>query len=56
MSSRIAWNNAIALNQIKSPDWQPDEEYLELIEREIHGEITIEEMLEILIKKYKVEE
>lgn len=50
-ANRKAWNNAIALNQINGP-WEPDAEFKELMEKEINGEITTQEMRERLIKKY----
>ena len=50
---RKSWNNAIAINQVKG-DWIPDEEYLTLIEQEINGEITTEEIVKMLVNKYTV--
>ena len=50
---RKSWNNAIAINQVKG-DWIPDEEYLTLIEQDINGEITTEEIVKMLVNKYTV--
>lgn len=48
---RNAWNYAININQLDG-EWIPSKEYMEFIEREINGEITTEQMREILTKKY----
>lgn len=48
---RKLWKEAIALNQIDC-EWIPSKEYMDLVEKEINGEITIEEMKDILIKKH----
>lgn len=48
---RRSWNYAININQLDG-EWIPDDEYKELIEKEINGEITTEQIIEILNKKY----
>jgi len=50
---RKAWKNVIASVQLEG-EWIPDEEYLALIEQEINGEITIEEIIKMLVDKYTV--
>lgn len=52
-SRRKAWEYALANTRLEYSDWQPDEEYMELIEKNIKGEMTTDEIIEILIKKYK---
>lgn len=48
---RRSWNFAIGLNQLDG-EWKPDDEYMELIEKEINGEITKQQIRKILNKKY----
>lgn len=48
---RANWNYAINLNQLDG-EWIPDKEYMELVEKEINGEITTQGIIEILNKKY----
>jgi hypothetical protein len=50
---RKAWEWGIGMNQLDG-EWIPSEELKELMEKEINGEITTEEIREILIKKYTV--
>lgn len=45
------WNCAIGLNQIDG-EYQPSKELIQLIEKEVNGEITTEEMVNIFIAKY----
>ena len=47
---RKAWNFAIGMMQVDGV--KPDKEYLELVEKEINGEITLEEMKQIILKQY----
>ena len=47
---RRAWSYAIGMMQVDGVE--PDAEYLELVEKEINGEITLEEMKRITLKKY----
>lgn len=47
---RKAWNYAIGMMQVDGV--KPDEEYLELVEKEINGEITLDEMELIILKKH----
>lgn len=48
--NRTAWNFAIGLNKVAG--LTPSDEFLEMVEQEIRGEITMEEILERLHKKY----
>lgn len=45
------WESSIALNQLDG-EWIPSEEFKDLMQKEIRGEITTEEMRKILIEKY----
>jgi hypothetical protein len=45
------WEDVIALNQLDG-EWIPSKVYMDLVEKEINGEITTEEMIKILIEKY----
>lgn len=45
------WEFALGLQKIDN--FEPDEEYLKLIQKEINGEITLAEMSEIILEKYK---
>lgn len=47
---RAAWDYAIGMMQVDGV--KPDAEYLELVEKEINGEITLEEMKLIVLKQY----
>lgn len=47
---RDAWDFAIGMMQVDGV--KPDKEYLELVEKEINGEITLEEMEHIVLKQY----
>jgi len=48
---RKAWEFARNINQLDG-EWVPSDEYMELVEKQIHGEITTQDMIEILNKKY----
>lgn len=48
-----AWERALANTRLEYPDWQPDEEYMELVNKNISGELTTDQIIEILINKYK---
>lgn len=50
MTKRQSWDFAIGMMQIDGV--KPDEEYLELVEKEINGEITLDEMEDIILKQY----
>lgn len=50
MDNETAWNYAIGMMQVDGG--KPTEEFLELVEKEKRGEITIDEMRKILLKKY----
>jgi len=52
MNSTQAWNFALGL--IKIDDLEPSHEFLELVEKEKRGEITTEDMKEILDRKYRI--
>lgn len=47
---REAWNFALGLT--KGAGLTPTEDFLEMVEKEVAGEVTTEEMREYLIKKY----
>lgn len=47
---RAAWDYAIGMMQVDGV--KPDDEYLELVEKEINGEITLDEMKLIILKKH----
>lgn len=47
---REAWDFAIGMMQVDGV--KPDAEYLELVEKEINGEITLDEMELIILKQY----
>ena len=55
IEKRNNWEFAIGMNQIDGP-WEPDEEFKGLIEKQINGEITTNEMVKFLVKKYTVSE
>lgn len=44
-----AWEFALGLQ--RTDGFEPDGEYLDLIEKEINGEITLNEMKEIVLEK-----
>lgn len=46
-----SWESSIALNQLDRK-WIPSEEFKDLMQKEINGEITTEEMIKNLIQKY----
>lgn len=48
-----SWEKAFANTKLEYPDWQPDEEYMELVNKVIDGELTGEQAIKILIDKYK---
>ena len=48
-----AWERALANTRLEYPDWQPDEEYMELVNKNINGELTTDQIIEILVNKYK---
>lgn len=47
---RAAWDYAIGMMQVDGV--KPDAEYLELVEKEINGEITLDEMELIILRKH----
>lgn len=47
---REAWDYAIGMMQVDGV--KPDQEYLDLVEKEINGEITLDEMKLIILKKH----
>lgn len=51
VSKETAWNFALGL--LKVDGLEPSDEMLEMIEMEKRGEITTEEIIERLNKKYK---
>jgi hypothetical protein len=48
------WNTAFAITKTGLPDGEPSELLLELVEKEKRGEITEDEIMEILINEYTV--
>jgi hypothetical protein len=52
---RENWEYAINLNQIDGP-FELDQEMKELIEKEIKGEMTTDEIVEFLVQKYTEKE
>ena len=54
MTKREAWDFAIGIVQVDGV--KPSDEFLELVEKEIRGEITGEDIRKALIKKYRVTE
>jgi|GEM_PF-1906096 len=50
---REAWENSIALNQIDG-EYKPSDLLLELIDKEINGEIEIDTIVNLLVQKYTV--
>ena len=52
-SRRKAWQRAFTNTKLEYPNWQPNEEYLELIKKCIKGGMTINDVESILIEKYK---
>lgn len=49
-----AWEKALSNTRLEYPDWQPDEEYMELVDKVINEEITTDQAIKILINKYKI--
>ena len=54
MTNEKAWNFAIGLVQIDGIN--PSDYFLELVEKEKRGEITGDDILRLLLEKYKVKE
>lgn len=52
MTKRGAWNYAIGL--IKVDGLEPTDDFKELVEKEINGEMTTSDLKEYLDKKYTV--
>ena len=50
LEKRKAWDFAIGMMQVGGVE--PDQEYLDLVEKEINGEITLEEMKLMILKEY----
>jgi len=48
---RKAWDFAIGMNQLDGA-WTPPKEYMDLVEKEINGDITKQEMRIIINRKY----
>lgn len=48
-----AWETALAITRLEYPDWQPDEEYMELVNKIINEELTTNQAIEILVNQYK---
>jgi len=52
MEKQIAWDYALGL--IKIDGLTPTDEFLEMVEKEIRGEMTLDEIEASLNKKYKM--
>jgi hypothetical protein len=48
---REAWDSALAIQKLDG--WEPDNEFKKLIEKDINGEISTEDIIKITINKYK---
>ncbi len=48
-----AWERTLTNIRLEYPDWQPDDEYLELVNKVINEELTTDQAVEILVNKYK---
>ena len=48
-----AWETALAITRLEYPDWQPDEEYMELVNKIINEELTTYQAIKILVNQYK---
>ena len=48
-----AWQRTLANIRLEYPDWQPDEECTELVNKVINKELTTDQAVEILVNKYK---
>ena len=47
---RKGWEYVLGIQKID--DYKPSKEYMDLIEKEVNGDITLEQMKEIIIEKY----
>jgi hypothetical protein len=54
MTKQTAWNYALGL--IKVDGLSPTPEFVELVNKEIRGEITLEEIEQKLNKRYRMKE
>lgn len=54
MNKQTAWNYALGLIQIDG--LKPTSEFLALVDKEIRGEISLDEMERTLNKHYKIKE
>ena len=52
MKKKEAWNIALGIHKINN--FEPDQEYKELINKQINGEITTEDIIKHTIAKYKI--
>jgi hypothetical protein len=52
MTKREAWNYALGICKVDGGE--PDEEFLELVEQEIRGEISCDDIHQRLIEQYTV--
>ena len=48
-----AWESALTNTKLEYPDWQPDEECMELVNKVINKELTADQAVEILVNKHK---
>ena len=54
MTNEKAWNYAIGIVQVDGI--KPSEDFLKLVEKEKRGEITGDDIRQVLVKKYMVKE
>lgn len=54
MNKEKAWNYALGI--IKVDGLEPSPDFLELVEKEIKGEITTDDIRRVLDQKYKMKE
>jgi hypothetical protein len=54
MTKRDAWDYALGICKVDGSE--PDAEFLELVEKEIRGEITNDEIHKILMEKHTVKQ
>lgn len=48
---RNDWDIALGIHKINN--FEPDEEFKELIEKEVNGEISTEDIIKLTVDKYK---
>lgn len=51
VKKKEAWDIALGIHKINN--FEPDEEFKKLIEKEVNGEITTEDIIKQTVEKYK---